>query len=155
MTGRVTLAAIVALAIGCADSGEPTQPAATVSTMKSSQWQLASMTMDGKAVKPSADITMRIDGERKQISGSAGCNRYSAGYSEAAGEMVIERAAATKRYCGKPEGVMDQESKFLQLLANRHAISDEKADQLVLKCAAGTLEFVGVPETDSETTADG
>lgn len=51
-----------------------------------------------------------------KLSGSAGCNTYTADYSAADGEVEITPPGATRMACGDPEGVMQQEATYLALL---------------------------------------
>ena len=50
------------------------------------------------------------------VSGGAGCNRYFAAYEVSGEAMTIGPAGSTKMYCGEPEGVMEQEARYLGLL---------------------------------------
>jgi heat shock protein HslJ len=81
-----------------------------------------------------------IFGADGQISGSAGCNTYRAGYSVAGQRIKIDPPAATRKMCTAPEGVMEQEQMFLAALArsqsygisgNRMVLMTEDKTQLV------------------------
>ncbi len=50
------------------------------------------------------------------ISGSGGCNSYSGSYKLSANQITIGPLASTKKFCGEPAGVMDQETQFLSAL---------------------------------------
>ena len=50
------------------------------------------------------------------LTGSAGCNTYRTTYSTDAGAIEIEPPAATKKACGRPDGVMEQEAAYLAAL---------------------------------------
>lgn len=50
------------------------------------------------------------------VSGSAGCNRYRATFEVDGDRIGIGPAAATRRLCAEPNGVMEQESHFLAAL---------------------------------------
>ena len=50
------------------------------------------------------------------LSGSAGCNSYSAGYTAGNGAMTITPIATTQKFCAEPPGVMDQEAQYLSAL---------------------------------------
>ncbi len=52
-----------------------------------------------------------------RVTGSAGCNRYFASYSVEGNGIAIRNAGSTKMFCGSPEGLMVQESRFLSHLA--------------------------------------
>lgn len=60
------------------------------------------------------EITMQIDGN--ELSGSAGCNDYSATVTEEAGALTISNLSFTEMACAEPQGVMEQESLYLSLL---------------------------------------
>ncbi|BBL67995.1 META domain-containing protein [Methanoculleus chikugoensis] len=52
------------------------------------------------------------------VGGNAGCNSYGAGYQLDGAELSIEPPISTKMYCGEPEGVMEQENRYLNLLTS-------------------------------------
>lgn len=59
--------------------------------------------------------TFTEDGE---LRGGAGCNTYRATYTTDGGVIEISPPAATRKFCAAPEGVMEQESRYLQALAS-------------------------------------
>lgn len=63
------------------------------------------------------------------ISGSAGCNNYNAGYEVDGDRITIGPAASTRMFCGEPEGIMDQESDYLKAL-EMAATFEIKSDSL-------------------------
>jgi heat shock protein HslJ len=71
-------------------------------------------------------------------SGSAGCNRFSTRYEADAGSLRFQPAAATRRMCIEPEGVMEQEQQFLAALATV-ATARIEGDRLELRSADGAL----------------
>ena len=50
--------------------------------------------------------------EDGSLTGSAGCNTYTTTYTADAGDIEIEPAASTKKFCPEPEGVMEQETAY-------------------------------------------
>ncbi|MCU0808693.1 MAG: META domain-containing protein [Candidatus Contendobacter sp.] len=50
------------------------------------------------------------------LSGSAGCNHYRAAYVTEGSSITIQAPAATRRTCSRPDGVMRQESEYLNAL---------------------------------------
>ncbi|WP_209629577.1 META domain-containing protein [Methanofollis sp. W23] len=76
-----------------------------------------------------------VFGEDGNLTGSAGCNRYFASYnlmdSDSNSSMEIGQARSTKMYCKEPEGVMDQERTYLDLLGAVKGYAIE-GDQLEL-----------------------
>ena len=55
-------------------------------------------------------------GEDGTLSGSAGCNEYNTTYEADLNDIAIGPIAITQMACSEPEGVMDQESKYLTSL---------------------------------------
>ena len=96
------------------------------------EWILELITENGQGKKPVADteVTLRFSAEK--LTGSAGCNRYFASYQTGDDrQLSITDIASTEMWCLQPEGIMEQETKFLQWLdeANSYGIND---DQLTL-----------------------
>jgi heat shock protein HslJ len=50
------------------------------------------------------------------ISGSGGCNRFTGSYETDGGDIDIGELAATRMACASPEGVMEQETAYLDAL---------------------------------------
>jgi heat shock protein HslJ len=67
-------------------------------------------------------ITAKFDGE--QISGSAGCNEYSAPYTRTDNAITVGELTVTDKTCDDPEGVMDQETLFLSMLPTATVIGE-------------------------------
>ena len=96
------------------------------------EWILELITENGQGKKPVADteVTLRFSAEK--LTGSAGCNGYFASYQTGDDrQLSITDIASTEMWCLQPEGIMEQETKFLQWLdeANSYGIND---DQLTL-----------------------
>jgi heat shock protein HslJ len=70
------------------------------------------------------------------ITGSAGCNNFSAMYEVDGDKIAIEMGPFTMMFCGEPEGTMDQESAYLAALDSA-ANFQILGDILVLKDDAG------------------
>jgi hypothetical protein len=70
------------------------------------------------------------------LTGSAGCNRYTAAYEIDGDSISIGPAASTRMFCAEPEGVMEQETAYLAALelAASYAI---QGDTLELWSAEG------------------
>ena len=91
-------------------------------------------------------IAMFADGK---VSGSAGCNNYSASYEISDSQITIGPAMTTRRQCSKPEGIMAQEQEFLQALAaaTRYKLV---AGRLELRDSNGSLQVIFVTPAGSE-----
>ena len=79
-------------------------------------------------------------GEDGRLTGSAGCNSYSAAYEVDGNAITIGPAASTMMMCGEPGGIMEQEATYLAALqtASSYAI---KIDTLLLDSGSNTLTF--------------
>jgi len=95
----------------------PLATAPPQSTLSGVTWYLITMRSGGAAgnVLPGTEITAFFDGTGK-VSGSAGCNQYTASYSGALNNLAIGTPATTKMNCASPPGTMSQESLYLTTL---------------------------------------
>ena len=69
---------------------------------------------DGEMVRTDAYVSLHFS-EDGTVSGTAGCNSYSAEYRGGGDQLVISSPASTLMYC-PGEGLMEQEGRFLYLL---------------------------------------
>ena len=72
------------------------------------------------------------------LSGTAGCNDYSAAYTLDGNKMTIKQPASTRMYCDQP-GVMEQEQAYLAALTKVATYSID-GDRLQLRDAGGALQ---------------
>jgi hypothetical protein len=70
------------------------------------------------------------------LSGSGGCNTYSAGYQAYESELQVGALAATQMNCAEPPGVMEQEATYFSLLG-RAAAFEIAGGQLFVRDASG------------------
>ncbi len=82
-----------------------------------------------------------------RLAGAAGCNNYTASYTTSGERIEIGQAAATRKICPQPEGIMEQEDRFLKALASA-ATWRLDGDRLELRTAAGALAL-SLSEVDS------
>ncbi len=87
------------------------------------------------SVLADSEITA-IFGEDGKLSGSAGCNNYTATYSVDGKSIQISPAATTRMMCQTPEGVMDQEAAYLSAI-QAAASYQLQGNSLTLKDADG------------------
>jgi heat shock protein HslJ len=64
---------------------------------------------------PGSELTATF-AEDGTLSGSAGCNSYTAQYVTTSGILEISPPASTRKFCEEPEGVMEQEAAYLAAL---------------------------------------
>lgn len=127
-------------------------------------WTLTSLIDEGGSMAPivtGTTVTAIFDADGIRVSGLAGCNHYSADYTRNGADITIKSAVRTDMYCGEPEGLMDQEDRYLSLLTDvssyrvegdRLILSDkEGADLLVLDRAA---EFPDLPLVGTDWVLD-
>jgi heat shock protein HslJ len=102
-----------------------------------------------EALIPDTHITITFDGE--QLSGNAGCNDYSTTYSLADHRLTLGEIEVTDRTCDEPDGVMDQESAYLSMLATAGRL-DETARSFEMLTDDGTPLFMyhGEPIQEQE-----
>ncbi len=114
---------------------QPTPPTNTATELTGIDWQLVSL--NGQPALAETPITARF-GDDGKLTGSAGCNRYIAGYHLDGQNIAIGPVAATRMACPQPEGVMQQEAQYLTALstAATYAINLKR---LELRTAAGAL----------------
>lgn len=93
-----------------------------------------------------SSVTMSFAADGK-VSGSGGCNNYSAGYRSDGNKLSFTPAAATRRMCALP-GVMEQEQAFFKALETVATMRIE-GDRLEMRTADGALALMlaRVPQT--------
>ena len=72
------------------------------------------------------------------LSGFAGCNNYAATYTGASPKISIAKVSSTRKECATPNGVMDQESRYLAALSTAATYRIE-GSRLELRTASGAL----------------
>jgi heat shock protein HslJ len=76
--------------------------------------------------------------EDGQLSGSAGCNQYIAGYTVDGNQITIEPTAVTNMMCSEPDGLMEQEAAYLAALETAATYSIQ-GDTLEMRTAEDAL----------------
>ena len=98
--------------------------------------------------RPVAGTEVTAHFEDGTVSGSAGCNTYSAPYDIDGAPLTLRRLAVTKRACSGPPGIIEQEARVLDLLreVTGHHLHH---NQLWLETASGeALVFSTEPEEE-------
>ena len=102
-------------------------------------WTVTAVLRDRALVPPVDDTSPSIEFDADgRVFGSAGCNRFTAGYESDHRELRIIAAASTRMFCSEPPGVMEQEAAFLDALA-RAAQFRREAESLQLLDASGAV----------------
>lgn len=79
------------------------------------------------------------------VTGSGGCNQFNASYELNGDEITIGPAAATRKACPEPEGIMEQEQQFLAALERAKTVTLSPG-KLELRDETGALQ-VGFEES--------
>jgi heat shock protein HslJ len=138
-------------------SGKPilVYRAASPAVLTGVTWQMT-MVNNGQDAVVSAlagsEVTA-LFGEDGSLTGSAGCNRYTASYQLDGDSLTVGPAASTMMMCPDPEGVMDQEAAYLKALETV-ASFELSGDRLTLRTASGAIaveyslaESIGISDT--------
>ena len=98
-------------------------------------------------VLPDTEVTATF--QRGVVSGAAGCNSYSAGYSLAGGPdaLRIGPVASTQMACAEPPGVMQQEAAYLGALQRTMRFATV-GNLLLLQAADGRVQVAYVPQPE-------
>ncbi|GAB7016954.1 META domain-containing protein [Methanogenium cariaci] len=108
-------------------------------TPQGETWELTGYYNGKGVVSPLANTTITAKfGADGQVTGSVGCNNYFASYAVSETEMTIGPAGSTKMYCASPEGVMEQELRYLNLLGDV-ATFERAPKTLTLRDAGGSI----------------
>jgi len=102
-------------------------------------WSATAYASGGSLTQPLPGTRLTaVFGPDGTLVGSTGCNTYRTGYETDGDAITIAPAAATRKFCAEPEGVMGQEAAFHQVLAavSRFALV---GDSLELYDAGGTI----------------
>ena len=123
-------------------------------TLAGTSWEVTAYNNGERAVV-SVLIGTRITahfGDDGRVTGSAGCNQYFANYEVKGESISIAQPAATRRFCAKPEGVMDQEARFLEALRSATTFRREN-ERLALRTADGALALTLVRDAAAASTS--
>jgi heat shock protein HslJ len=133
----------IALAAGCTTLAPPAGGGSTTSAsagdLVGTRWRAVGI-HDGRSgvapVLPDATVTLAF-GPDARVGGSAGCNRYSAGYTTNGDRLAFRGAASTRMMCPGVE-IMGQEQAFLRAL-QRVATVRRAGDRLELADDSGAV----------------
>jgi heat shock protein HslJ len=86
--------------------------------LRSTDWRLTHY-YDGMgaliAVLPGTEINA-LFGDNGSVTGTGGCNTYSADYQASETTLTIGALSVTNALCSSPDGIMTQESAYLNIL---------------------------------------
>ena len=109
-------------------------------SLTATNWEATSYNNGNEAVVSLiVGTTITADfGEDGTLSGNAGCNQYTTSYTVDGDAITIEPVASTMMFCGDPEGMMDQETLYLQALPTA-ATYQIDGTTLTLRTAEGAM----------------
>jgi len=113
------------------------------SSIEDTDWVLQSYGEFGnlKDVLTDTEITAEFVSSEGTVEGSAGCNSYSGSYEVKDSQLSIPGPiAATEMYCMEPEGVMEQERQYLEILQAAKSYSVEDGE-LQINCGGQVLVY--------------
>ena len=119
----ILLSSSAILSCGCLSP--PSQDA----DIRGTAWELVSYRNEtGMQMVIEGTSITAVFGEDRTLSGSAGCNHYSAIYTASNHAFTISEVAWTEMYCLSPGGIMRQETEYLAALqdAAHFAVSDQE-----------------------------
>ena len=91
----------------------PPPPAA----LEGNYWSLTSFVSEDAVSSLIAETAIMAKLEDGKLTGNAGCNSYSAGYTLDGEKLSFTAAISTKMYCEIPQGIMEQETAYLIALS--------------------------------------
>jgi heat shock protein HslJ len=114
---------------------EPEAPV-DIETLDGTSWALQTFIEGETATSLMAGTTVTLELNDGQITGSAGCNSYGGSYTLQEGEITFSDLFWTEMACLDPEGVMEQEQRYLSIL-NNVSTFDREASRLTLRTPDG------------------
>ena len=105
--------------------------------LQGTEWGLVSINGDVDLI--GAPPSLVFEGE--ELSGNASCNSYWGSYQVEGDTLSPGPVARTEMYCQEPEGVMDQENRYLEILAaaESHVLS---GSSLIISGGGNQLSFL-------------
>jgi len=161
MMSLVSLA--IALISGCdllSGAGEPVDPVdpQDLQLLLEADWELFAIGLpeSPEGLIDSTRITLSFtggegNGTEGTLNGSAGCNTFSGTYELTATSITIGPIGLTRMFCPAPDGIMDQEVRFVEALES--AVSYELVGgQLDVLFGLGgeRLYFIGALPSEME-----
>ena len=130
----LTLATIILLSMAaCTLPGLPTGD-----PLKGTSWRL--VTLGGAGLIPGSQITATF--EDGQVHGSAGCNSYGGSYQVSGDRLTMDAIFMTEMACMDPQGVMDQERQYLEMLGMAQTFEVSSGQLQVFSAGGEVLTFL-------------
>ncbi|MBN1376022.1 MAG: META domain-containing protein [Dehalococcoidia bacterium] len=99
-------------------SNVPSPPTIQIMQFEDRTWVLEKYGKVGNLQNAIAgkEVSARFDSPSGKVSGSAGCNSYSASYQRNINKVIVTNMTSTMMSCPVPTGIMAQESAFKDAL---------------------------------------
>ena len=131
MVAMLMMMALAVLLIGCGQSGASP-------SLEGTSWMLTSLI----GSNPIAGSEITLDFEGGEGTGSAGCNSYFGSYTvEGADKLTFSAIASTEMACLEPEGIMEQETEYLDTLRAATGFSLSEGELQIFSTGGGVLVF--------------
>lgn len=141
----ISTAALSALLAGCAAESVPlVKPTeAPVDVLAGVNWHLTAYgpASAPTSLLPGTESTLLLNSSTRQVSGLAGCNRFTGSYALSGEKITLGQLAMTKRLCVEPEGLAAQESAVAQALTGAKQYSFEDGDLILTYGAGNALRY--------------
>ena len=114
--------------------------AAQPQSLAGTNWKVTGFNNGRQAVVSTitgTELTLAFSNDGR-YSGSAGCNNFNGAFTVQGAKVGFGPAAATRRMCAQPAGVMEQEQQYLKALQSAATASFE-GERLELRTADGAL----------------
>ena len=137
MVFGLVLVALLALVTGACTTADD-----AAADLEDRAWVLESYgaPTEQQAVLEGARVTATFDSAQGTVEGSASCNSYFGDYEIDGDKLSIPLIANTEMYCMEPEGVMDQEGRYLTILGDSQSF-EIVGDQLRIVAGDQLLIF--------------
>ncbi len=96
--------------------------------VQSGKWRITQLNLDVVPARTAPVLSFGVDG---RVSGTSGCNNFSAEYTLDGNRIALGPIAATKRAC--EAGLMEQERRFFDILGSLYRASLDGDGLLVLE----------------------
>lgn len=138
---------VLAIALMLSTACQAVSPAGQ-EQLSGSEWVLVSINADSNLVGNPITLAFE-DGE---VSGFASCNVYGGSFQVKGEALTMGALARTEMYCMEPEGVMDQEYRYLEILgaAEKFLLSE---GGLTIMGAGNELVFLSQDQISAVITA--
>lgn len=97
--------------------------AQTLPKLTEQDWQLVFFAEESAWERPLEGTVLTLKVNESGFKGSAGCNQYYAKLDLTNKPLKLDRLSTTRMFCPQPEGLMEQERRFIKAL--RHTKSLE------------------------------